>query len=105
MTRDYSRKRVWASSPTGIRYQASGRHPAAGPVSALANEIERVAAAVTRVAQTLHHYRAAQAAAAVEIVDLVRERIEGDRGPEHPWTGNLLELEQSVRRVLVSGRC
>ena len=38
---------------------------------------------------------------ATEIADVIQR----DLGPAYPWTGNVRELEQSIRRVLLTGDC
>jgi len=40
-----------------------------------------------------------------EVAQEVHDEIVKGRGADWPWPGNLLELEQSVRMVLVEGRC
>ncbi len=42
---------------------------------------------------------------AQELSDEVHQAIERDLGPDHPFAGNVRELEQCVRRVLLTGQC
>jgi len=38
------------------------------------------------------------------LVETIRETLEREVGPDYPWPGNIRELEQAARRILLTGR-